>query len=373
MTTLLGVLTLIAVLFVIFNIARANELTKELRGDFDNTIKTSNKNAYLLVAFGILLFIGIVYSSYLFIPRMLPKAASYEGAKMDRLFMTTLFFTGVVFVVTQIILLAFSFMYRERKDAKAYFFPHSNMLEIIWTSIPAVVMAVLVAMGLKAWFEIFPTAGNEPKNATVIEVTAKQFNWTIRYPGADGLFGERKIDAEHISKTNELGILWDEKTAQDDFFVDTLVFVKDKPVIVKLNALDVLHSFYLPHFRVKMDCVPGIPTRFIFTPSVSTAEMREYLSTKPEWQHIDAATGQPRYATFNYELACAELCGKSHYAMQRYVMVVTQEEYDTWEASHPSYYNTVVNPKAEVKKVEEPAAPAVNDSTKVAEDAVAMK
>ena len=191
-----------------------------------------------------------------------------------------------------------------------------------------------------------------PKDKLVIEVTAQQFKWTFRYSGKDGNFGERIIDAEHVNSSNELGINWEDKAAQDDFFADTLYLVKNKPVLVKLGALDVLHSFYLPHFRVKMDCVPGVPTKFYFVPTQTTAEKRQELSKDPEWQKIAEATGQPKWMNFMYELACTELCGKSHFAMQRYVMVVDQKDYDLWLASHPPAYtpkvaesNTVISPE----------------------------
>jgi cytochrome c oxidase subunit 2 len=152
----------------------------------------------------------------------------------------------------------------------------------------------------------------------------------IRYSGKDGKFGERIIDTAHIKPTNELGINWDDPKSHDDFMSDKLYLVKDRGTLMKLGAQDVIHSFYLPHFRVKMDCVPGTPTEFYFVPTMTTEEMRQYLSTQPWWQTTNPETGQPRWQTFKYELACAELCGKSHFGMEREVVVVTQKEFDEW-------------------------------------------
>ena len=137
---------------------------------------------------------------------------------------------------------------------------------------------------------------------------------------------------------------------------DKLYLVKNKPVLMKLGAQDVLHSFFLPHFRVKMDCVPGIPTEFYFVPTKTTEEMREFLKTKPWWNTINPETGQPRWQTFKYELACAELCGKSHYGMQRDVVVVEQKEYDEWLAKQTPMYTPAVTGVPTEAAPAEPAA-----------------
>lgn len=192
-----------------------------------------------------------------------------------------------------------------------------------------------------------------------IEVTAKQFGWIIRYAGVDGEFGERIIDKEHISTINELGVDFSQGKAHDDVYANEIFLIKDKPTLVKLGALDVLHSFYLPHFRVKMDCVPGIPTSFPFVPTMTTNEYRDYLSKSgnPYWLAIDPETGEPRWKNFKYELACTELCGKSHYAMQKNVIVGTEEEFKEWLEKQTPYYETVIAPAMgiEIEKDEAPA------------------
>lgn len=363
MATILGIIILLCILLVVFYVARTVELTKEIQGELDDTTKRSSIQGVLLLGFLVLFFLGIAYSTYLFLPRMLPAPASLHGVEVMKLFNITLFFTGIVFIITHIVLFWFAFIYREKKGRTAYAFTHSNMLEIIWTVIPAAVMMILVAKGMILWLDIFPSQKDMAKDKIVIEVTAQQFKWNIRYPGIDNNFGERKIDQEHVglaSKTewwkNELGINWEDEASHDDFFADTIYLVKNKPVLCKLGALDVLHSFYLPHFAVKMDCVPGVPTTFYFTPTQTTLEKREELAKLPEWQKINELTGAPRYTTFMYELACAELCGRSHFAMQKYVMVVEQAEYDKWVRSHTPIYEGV-------KKAKEAATPVAMESS----------
>ncbi len=344
MTTLLVIAIALLLFLVLVFVGRANELAQTLKGEDKDTSGMSRFNGIALMAFILVFFVGIAYSFKVLLPIMIPKAASAHGVETDFLFYLTLFFIGIVFVLTQLALFYFAYRYNEAYNKKAYFYSHNNKLEVIWTVIPAITMTVLVVMGMKVWFKIFDESSRDKEKMMVIEVTAKQFNWTVRYPGKDAQFGERIIDKEHISPTNELGINWEDRKSQDDFMADKIYLVKNRPVLCKLGALDVLHSFYLPHFRVKMDCVPGIPTQFYFTPTMTTKEMQEYLSTQPWWQTINPETGEARWKTFKYELACAELCGKSHYGMQKEVVVVEQEEYDAWMRSQASYYETVVKP-----------------------------
>jgi cytochrome c oxidase subunit 2 len=311
-------------------IGRANELSEDLAGKGMNYDSKSKWNGYFLLAFVVLLFISIVYQIKILVPIMIPKSASYHGDETDRLFYVTLGFIFVVFVLTQAALFYFGYRYNQSKNKVAYFYTHNNKLEVVWTVIPSIVLAVLVVMGMRTWFKIFDVEARDP-NAMVIEVTGKQFQWLVRYPGADGKFGKRIIDTAHITTKNELGIDFKDPNSHDDFFADKLVFIKNKAVLVKLGAQDVIHSFYLPHFRVKMDCVPGIPTQFYFVPKYTTEEMREYLKTQPWWNTINPETGKPRWETFKFELACTEVCGRSHYGMQKEVVVVKDSaEYLAW-------------------------------------------
>lgn len=369
MTGLLSFAVIVLLFVVVVLIARTSELTAHLRGEYKDTSNISKVNGILMISFLVLFFVGIAYCLKLFLPIMLPKAASVHGEKTDGLFNLTMIFLAIVFVLTQTALFYFAYRYNESKTSEAYFYAHNNKLELVWTVIPAIVMAVLVTFGLVEWYKIFDVNSRDTKNMMVIEATAKQFNWIIRYPGKDGKLGERHYDKKLISLENELGIDWvNDKNSQDDFMPDKIYLVKNKPVLMKLGALDVLHSFFLPHFRVKMDCVPGLPTQFYFVPTMTTVEMQQYLRTQPWWQTNNPETGEPRWKTFKYELACAELCGASHYGMQKEVVVVTQAEYDEWLNKQGSFYESVVKPKlaAQSGEAAAPAAePAANDTMSV--------
>jgi len=333
--------TVVLLFAVLVLIARAGELTADLKNGKVDYTSQSKWNGYFLLAFLIIMFVGSAMSFKILMPVMVPKAASEHGVQTDFLFNITMIIIGIVFVFTQIALFWFAYRYNESHGHESYFYPHNNTLEVVWTVIPAIVLTVLIAMGMYEWMHIFNPDARD-KNMMVIEATGKQFNWMLRYPGKDGKFGERIIDKEHVSPTNELGINWEDAKSHDDFMSDKLYLVKNKPVLMKLGAQDVLHSFFLPHFRVKMDCVPGLPTEFYFQPTMTTVEMQEYLSHEPWWQTINPETGQPRWQTFKYELACAELCGKSHWGMQRDVIVVEQKEYDEWLAKQTPMYAPAV-------------------------------
>lgn len=354
MATFITILVLIFFYAVIIQVGKTFEKVRELKGEQDNYENASKVNGYLLLAFLFLFFAGIVWSTIYMWPKLLPSSASDHGLKIEKLFNVTLLLIGIVFIITQILLFAFSFMYRMRKGNKAYFFAHNNMMEIIWTSIPAFSMALLVVWGIKVWFEIFPAHDKLPENRMVVEVTGKQFNWIVRYPGKDGKLGKRLITKDNITPTNELGIDFTDPASHDDFFASEIHLVKGKPVEFLLGALDVLHSFYLPHFRLKMDCVPGVPSGLSFTPIKTNDDTRNELKHNADWQKIDPETNEPRWKGFRFELACAELCGKSHYGMKYDVFVEDQASYDKWMSAQTPIYK---DPKAA-----EAPAPAADSS-----------
>ena len=229
---------------------------------------------------------------------------------------------------------------------KATFIPHDNKLEIIWTAIPAVVMCFLVIRGLVAWNEVMADVGEDEEHIE-IEATGQQFLWHLRYPGPDGKLGAR--DFRLIAPgQNPLGQNWEDDKNLDDFHPNEIVLPVGTKVRVRITAMDVLHNFYLPHFRVKMDAVPGMPTYFVLTPTKTTEEYRQELRNYPEYQQPSDPSdpnSEPLWKTFNYELACAELCGKGHFSMKKIVRIVSEDEYNTWAAEQQSYYMANVRGK----------------------------
>jgi cytochrome c oxidase subunit 2 len=232
----------------------------------------------------------------------------------------TIIITGIVFFITQILLFWFSYKYQEKENRKAFYYPHNNKLEVIWTVIPAITLTILVGFGLYYWFQI---TGDPPKDTMQVEVYGKQFNWEFRYPGKDNEFGKRYYKEINETKSNPLGQLWDDPANRDDIYVPgpEMHVVVNKPVKLIINAKDVIHDVGLPHFRLKMDAVPGIPTTLWFIPKYTTRQMKEKYG--PD---------------FNYEIACDQLCGRGHFSMRGVIVVESQAEYNMWLASKSAQY-----------------------------------
>ena len=348
MTYLIAFAIIFFLAVIVVQIGKLTELAARIRGEEVVERSSANTQGIALVVFMVVFLVGCVWSAIYYKNQMLGygplTSASAHGFELDGLFNTTLFFTGIVFVITHVLLFWYAYKYRQKLGGKAIFFAHDTKLELIWTAVPAVVMTYLVAGGLITWNNIFPTLTAEDKFLE-IEATGYQFAWDIRYPGQDGKLGNkdfRLIDPG----ANSLGIDWNDEASVDDIVLggsDKILLPKDSTIKVRITAKDVLHNFYLPHFRVKMDAVPGLPTSFIFTPVKTTQEFREQLRAYPEWQvPADPAEpeGKQKWETFEYELACAELCGKGHYSMRRIVEVVSREEFDTWLAGQKPFYAT---------------------------------
>jgi cytochrome c oxidase subunit 2 len=338
------VIAVVVLIFVvIFQIAKASEYVSILKGEEVSRKQNNKINGFLMVAFLVLGLVGVWYCNELYYDKtLLPhESASVEGKKVDEMLWVTLIVTGVVFIITQIILFWFAFKYQESDKRKPFYFPHNSKLEIIWTVIPAIALTVLVVIGLKNWF-LF--TGDAPKNAMVVEVTGKQFSWMFRYPGKDQQFGKRYFRLIDEAASNQLGQIWRDTAIQikdnngnareskftadphnfdDVFTTQTMYLIKDKPVKLVIGSRDVIHDVGLPHFRMKMDAVPGTPTTLWFTPKFTTKEMREM-------------TNNPNFV---YELACDQMCGNGHYSMKGIIEVVTQAEFDAWMAKQkPAYY-----------------------------------
>lgn len=342
---IIGLLAVIAV-----QIGKVSELAASVRGEEEVEEQNNNRTGAWLVIFMVGFLVFCVASAYYYKDVMLGygpwESSSAHGKDLDYLFNITLIFTGIVFVLTQILLFWYSYKYRMQQGRKAVFLVHDTKLELIWTAIPAIVMAYLVANGLVVWNKVMPDLG-PGENYLEIEATGYQFAWDLRHPGNDGMLGAKDFRLINPGN-NSLGIDWTDTKSHDDILysgADKIVLPVDTMVRVRITSKDVLHNFYLPHFRVKMDAIPGLPTYFKFTPTKTTAQMRQELRAYPEWNVPYDETdpeGPKRWEEFNYELACAELCGKGHYSMRRVIEIVEKEEYETWLAGQaPTYPNTV--------------------------------
>ena len=309
-----GVLLLLSVVWMVY---RIQTLVSVVKGSDRKLETTSNKvNAFLFIVF--LIGTGALmtwYSIKEFDNYQLP-VASEHGVITDELFWISMAVTGVVFLITHVLLFVFPYVYQYKENRKAVFYPDNHKLEIIWTAVPGVVLAGLVISGWMAWSDITAPA---PEKAHVVEIMGYQFAWDVRYPGKDNVLGD--YDYRLINASNSHGIDFTDKNSMDDFPSPKVVIPKGEPVLFKIRARDVLHSVFAPHMRLKMDAVPGMPTRFWFIPTKTTAEMRAELKD-PE---------------FEYEIACTEICGRGHFSMKKVIEVVEPAEYQKWMAEQKSF------------------------------------
>lgn len=350
MTGLVAILIVILLSVIVVQIGKVSELAGKIRGEAVAEQQATNRQAVWLVIFMVVMLFVTIASAYYYKNSMLGygplKAASEHGSKIDSLFNVTLFFTGIVFVITQILLFWYSYKYRQMPGRKAQFISHNNTVELLWTAVPALVMTFLVAQGLSVWNDVMPDVGPEDQYLE-IEATGYQFAWDIRYPGDDGKLGTKNFRLIQQGK-NSLGIDFTDEKSHDDIVLsgsDRIVLPVDTTVRVRITAKDVLHNFYLPHFRVKMDAIPGLPTYFIFKPVKTTEEFRQELRQYPEYQVPYDPTdpeSNEKWEEFNFELACAELCGKGHYSMKRIIEIVSREEYEAWLAAKEPFYKTAI-------------------------------
>jgi cytochrome c oxidase subunit 2 len=264
-------------------------------------------------------------------------------------------------------LFGIAYYFRGRKDRKASFITHNNKLEFFWTAIPAVTLLALISYGLNVWGKI---VNQDVSDAIVIELYAKQFGWSARYAGEDNQLGNANV--RYVGGRNELGVISkntkegqikaiDEKiekllteiensnnpaekklksarveklekkrktlltyfittseeqllAAEDDVVTKELHLPVGKKVLFKFRSQDIIHSAFLPHFRVQMNCVPGTTTQFAFTPTVTSNDMKKELDNE----------------LFEYVLLCNKICGNAHYNMQMKVVVESEEDFNNW-------------------------------------------
>jgi cytochrome c oxidase subunit 2 len=433
---------LVAILGIValVQLAKVYQLTSSLRNKREEDISDADNrlNGGLFLAFMVLFYAAVAwlvvrYGDYA------PPPASLHGEAVDTLMNFNMAIIFLVFFLVNTLLFFFASKYYHRKGQKAKFFPHDNRLELVWTVIPSIVLAVIIAYGLKTWNQM---TGEASDDAIRVEVYSKQFDWTARYPGADGEFGlanynlitptnplgivtaggvdeslvelDKKIEALESELAHERGHLLAEKAeleaqlhegahghgdhssdehgdhgmsedlkhaiehrlSEVDRMLqsDAVVILTDAAYEAKEDKLyrlkrhrqrvteiesfnydagiaaweagmddkivkgefhlpigeevefvfrsrDVIHSAYMPHFRAQMNTVPGVPTRFKMTPTISTDSMRIILDD-PD---------------FDYVLLCNKVCGAAHFNMQMKVVIETREKYEAWLAEQGEF------------------------------------
>ena len=465
---LITLLVVIAGVIALAQLAKVGQLTSLIRNKKEEDISDADTRlngglfiAFMVAFYAAFIFLIIRYGDYN------PPAASAHGESYDTLMNFNMYSIMAVFFLVNSVLFIFANKYRFDKERKARFFAHDNRLELIWTVIPSIVLAVIIIYGLRTWNEM---TGDASDDALRVEVYSKQFDWTARYPGADGEFGLANYNL--ITPTNPLGIVTQDGVSEalseiegqiasleselahergrllaemasiedqlhaDDHHAhghdhhsheeehgdhhdhhgispefkanlearlhevehmlasDNVVVLSNAAVEAKEDKLhrlkrhrqrieevkpfdydggiaaweagaddkimkgefhlpvgrevefvfrsrDVIHSAYMPHFRAQMNTVPGVPTRFKMTPTITTDSMRTILDD-PD---------------FSYVLLCNKVCGAAHFNMQMAVVVETEEEYNAWLESQEEFIaekpNTVdPNARAEAPVIE---------------------
>jgi len=255
----------------------------------------------LPMAFAIVVWLLAAVVVVLGLKDWMPPLASEHGAGIDSMLRYSLFCVGVLIAGGHAVLGCFLWRFGRRAlptDVRVDF-----ARERRWSLIPVVILAVVaeggvLVIGLPVWGKVY---GDAPANALVIEVTGEQFAWNVRYPGPDGKFG--RTDPKRITLDNPLGMDPGDLAGRDDITgLNEIRVPHRRPVKIRLRSKDVLHSFFLPHLRVKQDAVPGMTIELWFVPTEKGS----------------------------YELACAELCGFGHYEMGGALVVTGEEEFQKW-------------------------------------------
>ncbi len=256
--------------------------------------------------FGFLLLVLIVFSLYFFIgkPFWFPALASVQGRQIDQVFTAVLLVCGIAFVIVQALLGFFVARYGQQGNERASYWHDNPKAEAILLIGTSVILTVLVFMGQRVWADIY--FSDKPADALVVEVVGQQFNWNFRYAGPDGAFG--KTDPKFVSSTDAFGMDPSDPAGKDDIqSIALLHVVNNKPVLFRIKSNDVIHSFFLPNFRLKQDAVPGMKIEIWLTPDTQN------------------------FKRDGFEIACAELCGLGHYRMSGFLTVdPNEEELNKW-------------------------------------------
>jgi len=321
MTNLLIALVVILAIAALVQLVRVNELLSEITNEDTNSVTDddNNKNGILFLL-TIPLFLGfVVWQMVTWDHLLLPPASSVHGAEIDSLMKVSMTLILIVFFALTPMLFFFAYKYRGKKGNTAYFFSHNNKLEVVWTVVPTIILTALIIYGLRTWDRAM---NPDLSQATVIEVYSKQFDWTARYAGEDNVLGQSSYLL--VKGKNTLGVDMLDEPSSDDIVTREVHLPVNKPVLLKFRSRDVIHSAFLPHFRVQMNCVPGLSTQFGFTPTKTTVQMK-------------LEEGED----FEYVLLCNKICGAAHFNMQMKFIVESEEDYNKWISSQQSLETTL--------------------------------
>jgi cytochrome c oxidase subunit 2 len=383
MINFLILISLIVVLITLSQIIRIFEISNKIKNsrESDITYKDNDRQGKLLLTFGFLFIASFFLMNAKWTKSLLPISASEHGHEIDLLMNISLGLIIIVFLILQPVLFYFSYKYRGVKNRKALFITHNNKAEIIWTIIPGIVLTVLIIYGLQTWSKVMDRSNID--DALVIEVYGRQFDWTARYAGEDNFLGNANV--RFISDANILGVISNDsyksqifninkkidklknqisgeknyikknqlskryekmiskklrfstlkektpkdllKAADDDIVVREIHLPVNKKIHMKFRAQDVIHSAYMPHFRVQMNCVPGMNTDFVFRPTLTTEEMRKEVKNED----------------FDYVLLCNKVCGGAHYNMQIKIIVESEEKSNQWISGQTKFALSYLN------------------------------
>lgn len=237
---------------------------------------------------------------------MMPEAASLEAGEIDELTYLVFWITAVTFVLVQGLLVVFLVKYRRRAGVRATHTHGNHTVELIWTIAPALILVFLALYQFGLWTDLKAATPQDNKDAVQVQVMAKQFEWFFRYPGADGVF----------------------ETKDDKITSGEMVVPVGRPVNITMRSMDVLHSFYLPNFRIKTDALPGSDVNIWFRPTKLSKD-RVHPSTGEPMMTRPTPTGPAQRVHF-WDIVCAELCGSGHTTMAARLFVVEQADYDKW-------------------------------------------
>ncbi len=420
MTKLLIIAVLVLGVLAVIRLSRVYELTATLRGKREEHIsdRDNRMNARFMWLFCALYFAFFLWLLFAYGDKMLPVAASEHGVWTDKLLDVNWAILFIVFFITNTLLFYFAGRYVYDKDRAAFYYPHNNKLELLWTVVPAVVLIGIIIYGLTIWNRI---TAHSPEGTAQVELYAKQFDWTARYPGKDGILGA--TDYRLINDNNPLGIVTKESIATrmselatdvnatveklrnegaylpadkvkelehhvehqkrmmrkltnlkvmmeqdirdkgeaspythgaDDVVIKEFHLPVRRDVELVIRSRDVIHSAYIPHLRAQMNAVPGMTTRFHMKPTITTDSMRVVVADDK----------------FDFILLCNKICGASHFNMQMPLVVESQTAFDAWYAE--AMKKPFQGAAAPAPAAEAPAAPALADSTKADSTATAQ-